>query len=138
MKLRKYVGISEETPSWYSPAWFCHSRQKEVYYPVGLHWIARWLHGWWCWFDYVPLGRWDLALHAAHAAGLRQGLGQSQAEIEQYHELLKRRYDIGFAAGREAWAVELLMQSQEDSESHILASVVLCAAEIEETPEGEA
>jgi len=79
-----------------------------------------------------------MALHAAHVAGLRQGLEQSQTEIEQYHELLKRQYDIGFEAGKQAYAELLTELDREDVESRILASVALCAVEIEETPKKEA
>ena len=49
VRIVRRIGRYEATPIGYSPAWMDWSCHSTVCFPVGIHWIARWIRACWLW-----------------------------------------------------------------------------------------
>ena len=73
--IRKYIGLYEKIPLGYVPAWEDWHRKRAVCYPIGLHWLMRWMRSFWHWT-----------------------LGPTARDRREY-QIHQKGYDAGFQAG---------------------------------------
>jgi len=136
-QLRRYVGLYEEYPFGYVPTWYDACKQRDVCYPIGIHWIARYMHNVWWWLLQVPFNKWERELIEAFNSGYRVRCEQLQKEYLQSRQAYQEAYGSGFEAGKQEFIQVLNEAFREDAESNILCKCAILQVEVEAAHEGE-
>ena len=103
MKLRREVELFERPPSvWFIYCWHDFDRRTSVFYPFGIHWIAKWIRAVHWWLNRVTPNKWERMLEDARERGLQEAGGEARYKLEHLHELCERQFDLGFLAGVES------------------------------------
>lgn len=93
MKLARKIGLYEQTPLGYVPAWHDWTTHRDVCYPFGLHWVARLARGFWLWaMKPSRRQRYERAIYrrgweAGRMSGIKEGKDQA---IEVAKDLIRR------------------------------------------------
>lgn len=62
MFLARQVRDGEMTPTWFRVAWYDYFRRVGIAFPVGIHWLASWIHRFWTWtYKHTKPSAWELA-----------------------------------------------------------------------------
>ena len=107
MKLRREVGLYATPPAWwYIFCWHDLSTRMYVYYPIGIHWIAKWIRSVYWWLNLVTPQGWEREFIRAHTDGYQRGEATAQGELIHQREIVnrmcERHFNLGFREGVEA------------------------------------
>jgi len=89
-KLCRKVSLYEECPFLYSSAWYDWVTHCEVCFPIGIHWLVRWVRAFWLWT--LRANARDALVAKAHATGWACGrqVGVEEGKREVIEELKQR------------------------------------------------
>lgn len=112
------VSMYDKTPFLYSPAWHDWSSRCDVCFPIGIHWLARWIHAFWLWTLY-PHARERAVTRAisrawrtGHDVGLEEGKREA---IEEFMQRLRAARDGDWVVVPEGVSIECAVKLQAEA-----------------------
>lgn len=80
---KKMQLIGSPMPRFYRDCWYDINRACLVCYPLGIHWIAIWIHRMWEKTYYRDMSKWELDLATSYQKGYDEGKKSMEKRVHK-------------------------------------------------------